>query len=1230
MNKSAIKNFAIWARRKLISDITYKAGLLGITDKGIKDPLVQSTKEVQFFDIGTKEPYQITGKDIEKRAKLVNYIKEKEEHSDYSLAYKTVIEEVAYTWFNRLIAIRFMEVNEYLPSKIRVLSSQSKTKLEPDIVTMPFDTDLEYTEKEKTKILSLINENKQEELFKLLFIKQCNALNTVLPALFEKTTDFTELLLNISFTDKEGLVYKLVNDIEEEDFKEAVEIIGWMYQYYNTEPKDEVFALLKNNVKITKENIPAVTQLFTPDWIVRYMVENSLGRLWVEGHPNEDLKSNWKYYLDEAEQEDHVKQELENIRKEYEKLRPEDIKVIDPCMGSAHILVYGFDVLLQIYETQGHTKRDAAKLIVENNLYGLDIDDRAYQLAYFAVMMKGRQYDRRFLNREITPNLHSIKESNMVIKDHLKYFGNSLNETEKSIAIEQINYLVDTFIDAKEYGSILNVNQCDWELLSRFLNDLNIEGQMNLDSVGAEETQNILKDIFEIAKIMARKYDVVITNPPYMGGSGMNSKVSSFVKKNYPDSKSDLFAVFMEKWNTMVNQNGFNCMVTMQSWMFLSSFEKMRKNILSNINISNLMHMENMVLGIAFGTAVTNFLNCKIKGYKGTYNQIKLNDLNKQGIPKEFPISNNRFAQVSTENFSKIPGSPIAYWVSENFISAFDYGTNLKHVATSMVSGNKTADNDKYLRQIWEINSKNIDNIWYKYAKGGQFRKWYGNIDFVVNWSIDARNNYKKNSSACIIKEDYWFKEGFTYTDLTSKAFSARLLNNDMLFDMSGPGILFDNDNLNYSLGVLNSNVANEYFKTLNTTFHYKLNDLNRIPIIQDLEKKNRVNKLVENNINASKTDWDSFETSWDFEKHPLVDANLPMVNNHDYGEKHPLSNVVKHPKYDLYYATGDDVSDSSIESAYEIYRDFTERQFNKLKSNEEELNRIFIEIYGLEDELTPDVEDKDVTVYRVFDSKDAIPDSMKGSRYALTKQDVIKSFISYAVGCMFGRYSLDVEGLAYAGGDWDDSKYSIFTPDKENIIPITDEEYFKDDIVGLFVSFVKKVYGENTLEENLEFIADALDIKGNTPREIIRNYFIKDFFKDHVKTYQKRPIYWMFDSGKANGFKALIYLHRYDENTIGNLRIDYLHRIQRVYDNEIKRMQDTIDNSQDAREKTLAQKRKEKLIKQLKETKEYDEKIAHLALARISLDLDDGVKVNYEKLQTDKDGKKLQVLAKI
>jgi len=423
MNKSAIKNFAIWARRKLISDITYKAGLLGITDKGIKDPLVQSTKEVQFFDIGTKEPYQITRKDIEKRAKLVNYIKEKEEQSDYSLAYKTVIEEVAYTWFNRLIAIRFMEVNEYLPSKIRVLSSQSKTKLEPDIVTMPFDTDLEYTDQEKTKILSLINENKQEELFKKLFIKQCNALNTVLPALFEKTTDFTELLLNISFTDREGLVYHLVNDIEEEDFKEAVEIIGWMYQYYNTEPKDEVFALLKNNVKITKENIPAVTQLFTPDWIVRYMVENSLGRIWVEGHPNEDLKSNWKYYLEEAEQEDHVKQELEKIRKEYEKLRPEDIKVIDPCMGSAHILVYGFDVLLQIYETQGYTKRDAAKLIIENNLYGLDIDDRAYQLAYFAVMMKGRQYDRRFLNREITPNLHSIKESNMVIKDHLKYFG---------------------------------------------------------------------------------------------------------------------------------------------------------------------------------------------------------------------------------------------------------------------------------------------------------------------------------------------------------------------------------------------------------------------------------------------------------------------------------------------------------------------------------------------------------------------------------------------------------------------------------------------------------------------------------------------------------------------------------------------------------------------------------------------------------------------------------------
>ncbi len=537
MNKTAIKNFAIWARKKLIADISYKAGLMGITEKGINNPLAQSTKEIQFFDIGAKEPFSISETEIRQREKLVQEIKNKEEDSDYATAYKSVIEEVAYTWFNRLIAVRFMEVNDYLPSRIRVLSSESEGKTEPDIVTVPFEADLEYTDLEKQNIIALKNDNKLDELFRMLFIKQCNALSEVLPQLFEEISDYTELLLNISYTDKDGIVYHLTHDIEEKDFnveeEGQVEIIGWMYQYYNTEPKDETFALLKKNVKITKERIPAATQLFTPDWIVRYMVENSLGRMWVEGHPNEELKKEWKYYLEEAEQEEEVKTQLEAIRKEYSQLKPEDIKVIDPCMGSGHILVYAFEVLMQIYESYGYSQRDAARSIIENNIYGLDIDNRAYQLAYFAIMMKARAYNRRILSSGVKCNLYVIKESNGINRNHLQYFGNDLSQSEKTQAIEELTELLDTMKDAREYGSIIDVRMFDKDLFKRFIESYDTHAQMSFETIGIEETQEKLNELIEIAYVMAQKYEIVITNPPYMGGKGMGSKLLKFLKENY-------------------------------------------------------------------------------------------------------------------------------------------------------------------------------------------------------------------------------------------------------------------------------------------------------------------------------------------------------------------------------------------------------------------------------------------------------------------------------------------------------------------------------------------------------------------------------------------------------------------------------------------------------------------------------------------------------------------------
>ena len=1223
MNKTAIKNFAMWARKKLISEITYKAGLVGITEKGILDPLPSSTDNIQFFDIGTQKYSEISNEQIHQRQALAEKIREKELTSDYRTAFEYIIEEVAYTWFNRLIAIRFMEVNEYLPSKIRVLSSETKGKSEPDMVTTPFDTDMEFGPYEKDRIIQLKHENRLDELFRMLFIKQCNQLGDILPELFEKTNDYTELLLSINFTDSDGIVSHLVNDIDEEDFAEAVEIIGWMYQYYNSEPKDEVFALLKKNVKISKERIPAATQLFTPDWIVRYMVENSLGRLWVEGHPNESLKSGWKYYLEEAEQEESVAEELQKIRKEYTKLKPEDIKVIDPCMGSGHILVYAFDVLMQIYESQGYTQRDAASAIIQNNLYGLDIDDRAYQLAYFAVMMKARKYDRRFFTRDISPKLYPVRESNGINRSHLKYFGSSLSQIERNTASQQMEYIIDTLADAKEYGSILNVEKCDWKLLQRYSDDFNIDGQISLDSVGAEHTQTRIKELVALGEAMAQKYDVVITNPPYMGSSGMNAKVSEYVKKNYPDSKSDLFAVFVEKGNEMTKSYGYSCMVTMQSWMFLSSFEKMREVIVNTKVISNLMHMENMVMGIAFGTAVTNIRNCNIKKFKGTYNHITMKDIDNEGLPFEFPVKINRFAQTSTENFSKIPGSPIAYWVSEKFIKTFK-AQRLKNISRAR-RGLETGNNEVYIKYWYEVNLNDIEfdckNIikfnkkWLPHNKGGEYRNWYGNIDLIVWFKNDGEDIRKTGN---INGYDVFLKEGITWTALTSYKNSYRFSPTGHTFDSNkGPLIVDNGDNiLYYLLAFFISPIAQSINKILNPTLSLQNGDMDKLPIIFDDGKKSLIDELVQENIYVSKKDWDSFETSWDFKSHPLlhfgvsVNSGLGSIEDNEIMAQSEISIEKTDNTFKIYEKNKP--KNYRIESAFDMWKDHCEKQFNQLKSNEEELNRIFIDIYGLQDELTPDVEDKDVTVRKADLGRD------------------IRSFISYAVGCMFGRYSLDVEGLAYAGGEWDDSRYSAFIPDRDNCIPLTDEEYFEDDIVGRFVEFVRCVYGADTLEENLDFIADALGGRGDKSRDIIRNYFLKDFYKDHVKTYQKRPIYWMYDSGKQNGFKALIYMHRYNEDTTGVVRVNYLHEIQKKYMSHIELSNEMAENSGNAREIAQAEKRKEKLVKQLKETREYDEKIAHLAISRIAIDLDDGVKVNYEKVQTAQDGKKLEILAKI
>ena len=1196
MDKPAIKKFAIWARKKLIADTKYRAGLVGVTETAVAEPLPQSNETVQFFDVGLPQPYRIEGDAVAQRQRFVAELnKETAKQGSYTAAYQTVVDKVAYTWFNRLIAVRYMEVNDLLPSRTRVLSS-TDGRAEPQIVTSPFDAVLDYSPAEQQQIVTLKNDNKLDEAFRLLFLKQCAALGDCLSRLFEQVDDYMPLLLALSFTDKDGVVCHLVNDIPESDWQDAVQIVGWLYQYYNTEPKEQVFANLKKNIKISAENIPAATQLFTPDWIVRYMVENSLGRLWSDGHPDFD-KSEWKYYLDEAPQEPQVAQQLAELRKGYAALTPEDIKCIDPCMGSGHILAYLFDVLMQIYRSAGYTDRDAAASIVEHNLYGLDIDDRAAQMAYFVVMMKGCHYDSRFLRRHLNPHVYAIQESGELTADALGRLGK-----QESIA----RALLDGFKNAKEYGSILQpkVTLAELDALQEQLREVDGASDMGsfTDQFVAGQLLRVLCPLVEQARMLVQKYDVVVTNPPYMGSSGMNARLTDYVKKVYPDSKSDLFAVFIERCAQMDKRGGYQAMITQHAWMFLSSFEKLRAK-LQLIDTVNMAHLGARGFDEIGGEVVqtTSFVmrSSHTKGYKGTY--CRLIDGDSEKAKADMLVSGENRYVTEQDNFSKIPGSPLAYWVSQNFTDAFVNG-NLLGDMSSISEGIKTGNNDLFLRLWYEIDKDtfsfakcNSGYKWYPHHKGGNFRKWYGNRDWAINW-MENGQGIKSMPNSGLQGKSMYFNTFAGWSKISSKGNPLRLYSDNFLFDSGAPAV--SNDEILMTMGLLNSKVGAKYLSILSPTLNLQVGDVKRIPLI--IKDKEIATDKVEDCILLSKSDWDSFETSWDFAEHPLVKWS------------HQLRDATSIGATMAYYYHGERPEVSCpVELCYMLWQGECNDRFAKLKANEEELNRIFIDIYGLQDELTPEVEDKDVTVRRADLGRD------------------IRSLISYAVGCIFGRYSLDKPGLAYAGGDWNPDQYHTFLPDADNVIPITDEEYFTDDLTGLFVAWVKKVFGAGSLEDNLAFIAKALGTKGTSPRAVIRNYFLNGFYADHVKIYQKRPIYWLYDSGKQNGFKALIYMHRYNADTSGLVRADYLYKMEQVYESEIARMDDAIAHGA-SREVAQATKRKEKLVKQLKECKDYDDRLGHIALARIPIDLDDGVKVNYDKVQTGADGKKQAILAKI
>lgn len=1264
MNKAAIKRFAIEARNKLRNSVTDKAGMLGITPEECSDP-VTTGPDFEVYQTAAGTEITLNKSQCELRKKLVDKIAERD--------FDAVVEEVAYTWFNRICAIRFMEVNDYLPSRVRVLSSEKDGKNEPDLVTMAPDVDLSFTEEEREKIYDLKMKGTtaaSDELFQKLFIKQCNALHEILPELFEETQDYTELLLDISYANKDDVIYMLVNQedgIPEADFNVTsvneqgevtgqVEIIGWLYQYYNTELKDDTFAKLKKNIKITKERIPAATQLFTPDWIVRYMVENSVGRIWIDHLRALDPSVNeretaekfgWKYYLPEAKQEESVNVKLAEIRSNYKDLKPTDILCIDPCMGSGHILIAMFDVLMDIYTSTGYSEREAAFEIVKHNIHGLDIDQRAYQLAYFAIMMKGRGYNRRFFRGrddvKPMPKVYAIAESNDITRDHLSLFGQSMDTKQRETAKEQMEYLLDTFKDGREYGSILNVEECDWKLLQDYVEDLDADGQITFESYGSEETQKSLRLLIKVAKNLGQKYDAVVTNPPYMGASGMGAKLSKYVKDNYADSKSDLFAVFIEKCGQMAKKNGYQAMITQHAWMFLSSFEKLRSKLLM-LDTVNMAHLGARAFEEIGGEVVqtTGFVMRKSRenGYKGVYCRL-IEPTSQKGKEDMFLAGDNQYEAVQ-DNFEKISGSPVAYWVSKNIIKCFGHKT-LNDIAYPR-QGLATGNNAKFLKYWYELNYNDIsfNSISLKdffgtgckyvpYNKGGAYRKWCASMEFVIRFDEE---NYSilQNVGNHLPSKEFYFRESVTWSKVTSSGFSMRYIPVGSVFDVTGCSI-FANQHLKYILAFSNSVVMQQLMQVLSQTLNYEVGSVKSIPII--LSKIENVERITERNIRLSKQELDSFELSKDFAIHPLIlhirgNGNIENIKNETDNLPQRLS----------------------IEACFDTWQELCDNRFAQLKANEEELNRIFIAIYGLQDELTPEVEDKDVTVRKADLGRD------------------IRSFISYAVGCMFGRYSLDKDGLMVAGqpfesvyfeaaapragtgvagapGDYvpigefyikteDGTKQCTYNPDRDNIIPITDEEYFSDDIVGRFVEFVETVYGKDTLEENLDFIAQALGNKGNSSREVIRNYFIKDFYKDHLKVYQKRPIYWLFDSGKQNGFKALIYMHRYDADTVGRVRTDYLHRAQNYVEIAMKSAEYTIENTSVASEKSKAMKAVSKYTKQLAEMQTYDQAIAHVANQRIGIDLDDGVKVNYAKFQgveVAQEGKKalkVDLLAKI
>ena len=1202
MNKSSLKIFAIEARKELMEKMRTRLEILGINKNGI-------------------EKAKVIGKEIEVKGTL--YPKESYDsliRKYKQVGYEELIEESAYTWFNRLTALAFMEANGYIEEK---MIFNNGVKNEPAIIDNYYefeffknlDNDLQ---KELHNLRDENTQNSREKFYSILMKEKCEDLSSIMPFIFKKKGTYSDILFPTGLLMENSLLVRL----REEIGKEApIELIGWLYQYYNSEKKDEVFEGLKKNKKMSKENIPAATQLFTPNWIVKYMVENSLGKLALESTGiNENLKNNWKYYIDSEKEENS------------EKIKIEDIKILDPAMGSGHILVYSFDLLFEMYENLGWSKKESTVSILKNNLYGLEIDERAGQLASFVLMMKVREkFSGLFsvLKRENDFKLNTliIEESNSLserIRNRIK--NNNLNN---------LNKIIQEFEDAKEYGSILKLESIDKEILEKEFNLLKESFNNNEQETLIFNEEEIIIDINEELElieslikqhiILTNQYETVVTNPPYMGGKGFSPKLKTYVEKNYKDSKSDLFAVFIERCNEFTKKNCYTSMITMQSWMFLSSFETLRKNIIEKTEVKSLNHLGTRAFSEIGGEVVSTvaWISKKISPQnEGTY--IRLVDYNNAELKEQEFFKNANYFQAKQKDFEKIPGSPIAYWVSDKVREIFEKNQKLGDISQPR-KGNSTSDNNRFLKLWYEVEKKNIklnsinlkkDSIewkWFPYNKGGSFRKYYGNNEYLINWKNDAEE-IRKIPTAVIANYDYFTKEGLTWSTVSSSNFSVRDFKEGFIFDNGGCCIFSEKIIKIELLALLNTKVFNKLFSEINPTINFQSGEISKVPVIFSKNKviRNTINNLAQENINISKEEWDSRETSWDFEKLSLIDSK-------------------------------------DLKTAYENYCNHWRDNFVQLHKNEEELNRLFIEIYELQDEMDEKVAFEDITILKkeanIIQIDNSIPKKFssesekylydRGVSLEFNKDELVKQFLSYAIGCIMGRYSINKSGLIIANSDdileLSENKFIVkgsdgeirqeieskFLPDEFGIIPITDEKDFSNDIVEKVKEFIKCVYGEENLKDNLNFIAEALGNKdNNSAEEIIRTYFIKDFYLDHLQRYQKRPIYWLMNSGKKNAFSCLFYMHRYEPLTVARVRADYLIPYQEMLENKRKFIERQLsDDDISAKEKKNIEKQLKELDTLLKELREYANEVKHIAEQKIPLDLDDGVNVNYEKL---------------